>query len=127
VGRRRIIKSVLYQQATPPFWQRHPWFTGAAAFVACWLLIHGWYAALGAAAVVGLTLYIGRRRRASARRDGGLRARAEWEHRLSLIGDPRGLYGRYPPVQPGWFPDPTNPRLLRYFDGSAWTAWSVGR
>jgi hypothetical protein len=33
--------------------------------------------------------------------DAGLRVRADFEHRLSLTGDPRGVFGRYPPVQPG--------------------------
>ena len=25
-----------------------------------------------------------------------------------MAGDPRGVFGRYPPIQPGWFPDPRN-------------------
>ncbi len=72
-------------------------------------------------AVVGLAwlgVAIRRRMRANALRDAGLRARAEYEHRLNLSGDPRGIYGRYPPVQPGWFPDPQNRSQLRYFDGA---------
>ena len=55
----------------------------------------------------------------------GLRARAEYEHRLNLTGDPRGVFGRYPPVQPGWFPDPQNRYQLRYFDGGVWTPYTA--
>lgn len=28
---------------------------------------------------------------------------------------------------PGWYPDPSNPNLLRYFDGRAWTAGTTPR
>ena len=68
---------------------------------------------------------IRRRRRTNALRDAGLRARAEYEHRLNLSGDPRGVFGRYPPVQPGWFPDPQNRCQLRYFDGGVWTGYTA--
>lgn len=29
-----------------------------------------------------------------------------------------------PPISanPGWYPDPQNPRLMRYFDGRVWTS-----
>ena len=57
----------------------------------------------------------------------GLRARAEYEHRLSVAGDPRGVYGRYPPVQSGWFADPQNGWQLRYFDGAVWTPYTSRR
>jgi hypothetical protein len=57
--------------------------------------------------------------------DAGLRARADYEHRLNVSGDLRGFYGRYPPVQPGWFPDPQNRSQLRYFDGALWTGYSA--
>ena len=87
-------------------------WTGAQLFVAVVAL--GW---------LGITLR--KRSRANALRDAGLRARAEYEHRLSLRGDPRGLYGRYPPVQAGWFPDPTNRSQLRYFDGGVWTGYTA--
>ena len=79
-------------------------------------------------ALVGLAwvmLALRRRGKANAMREAGLRARAEYEHRLSLRGDPRGVYGRYPPVQPGWFPDPQNPSQLRYFDGGLWTGYTT--
>jgi Protein of unknown function (DUF2510) len=118
---------VLYRPLRPPFWQRHPWFTGAAALFVCVQVMHGWYVPVVAIALTAMLAHIARRRRAAARRDAGLRARADYEHRLSLAGDPRGTYGRYPPVQPGWFADPTSPRLLRYFDGSAWTGFILNR
>lgn len=93
----------------------------------CWLLIHGWYIPL-VAIVLGATLsHVARHKRDIERRNAGLRARADYEHRLNLVGDPRGLYGRYPPVQAGWFPDPIYPRLLRYFDGASWTTLTVPR
>jgi hypothetical protein len=122
-----MINAVLYQPLRPPYWQRHPWFTGAAIFIVCSLLIHGWYVPFVAFALTAMLAHIARRKRAQAIRDAGLRARADYEHRLILAGDPRGIYGRYPPVQSGWFPDPIYPRLLRYFDGSAWTDFTLNR
>ena len=117
---------MLYQQVRQSFWRRHPWFTGAA-LLACWLLIHGSYVTVGVLAIVVLLVYVAERRRALATRNAELCARADYEHRLSLAGDPRGTYGRYPPVQSGWFPDPRYPGVLRYFDGSVWTGYTTGQ
>jgi hypothetical protein len=116
---------MLHEQAHKSFWRRHPMMTAAGAFVTVWWLHNGWYDAVGVLAVVALLIVVTRRRRATAIRDAGLRARAEFEHRLSLAGDPRGTFGRYPPVQPGWFRDPQNGSQMRYFDGALWTphAW----
>lgn len=30
-------------------------------------------------------------------------------------------------VKPGWYPDPHDPSLLRYYDGQAWTAHTQPR
>jgi len=122
-----MILLMLYQHVRRPFWQRHPWVTGAAAFLLLWQLLNGSYVVVAVTVIVGLLIVIGRHRRASALRDAGLRARADYEYRLSLAGDPRGVFGRYPPVQPGWFPDPHNRWQLRYFDGAAWTRYAVRR
>src|SRR5215510_5198333 len=111
---------MLYQQVHRSFWRRHPVVTGAVLLLMLWWLSDGWYVAVAVTAIIGLLIFIARRRRANAVRDAGLRARADFEHRLSLAGDPRGTFGRYPPVQPGWFPDPLNRGQLRYFDGAAW-------
>jgi hypothetical protein len=118
---------MLYQHVRQPFWRRHPWVTGAAALLACWLWANGWYVPVASAAVLWLFLTVRRRRRANALRDAGLRARADYEHRLSIMGDPRGVFGRYPPVQAGWFPDPQSRCMLRYFDGAAWTPFALPR
>ena len=118
---------MLYQQVHRSFWRRHPVFAGAGLLLALWWLHDGAYAALAVTAVTGLLIFVARRRRALAVRDAGLRARAEFEHRLSLAGDPRGTYGRYPPVQPGWFPDPQKGSQLRYFDGALWTPYARPR
>ena len=112
---------MLYQQVRRPFWRRHPVVTGAGLVLTLWWFFNGWYEALAVTAIVGCTDFRARRRRALARRDAGLRARADYEYRLSLAGDPRGLFGRYPPVQAGWFPDPQNRYQMRYFDGALWT------
>jgi hypothetical protein len=96
------IMAMLYQQLRRPFWLRHPLLTSAAAAWTVWLL---WS---GAQLLVA-----------------GLRARADFEHRLNLTGDLRGIYGRYPPVLPGWFPDPQNRSQLRYFDGALWTGYTA--
>jgi Protein of unknown function (DUF2510) len=101
--------------------------TGAGLAFISWWLWNGWYEAVAVTAIVALLMFIGRHRRALARRDAGLRARADYEYRLSLSGDPRGVFGRYPPVQPGWFPDPSNGRAVRYFDGAQWTQHAVWR
>jgi hypothetical protein len=118
---------MLYQQARPAFWRRHPVVTGAAALMTFWWLANGWYEAVAVTAIVGLLLIVNRRRKALAIRDAGLRARADYEYRLSLRGDLRGTFGRYPPVQAGWFPDPQNHCRIRYFDGVAWTGHTVWR
>jgi hypothetical protein len=118
---------MFYQHARPSFWRRHPWLTGVAAAIVCWQLFHGSYALVAVEAAVALVIVVRRRRRALASRDAALRARADYEHRLRLAGDPRGIYGRYPPVQPGWFADPRSPWLLRYFDGAMWTGHTALR
>ncbi len=118
---------MLYEQARPPFWRRHPVVTGAAALVTFWWVANGWYEAVAVTAIVGLLIFVSRRKKAHAIRDAGLRARAEYEYRLSLAGDQRGLFGRYPPVQAGWFPDPQNRCQIRYFDGAMWTGHAINR
>lgn len=129
-----MIDSVLYQPVVRPFWRRHTVMIVVVAAMASWWLWHGWYEALAVTAVVGLLIAANRHRHTIAVRDAGLRARAEYEHRLSLTGDPRGMFGRYPPVQPGWYPDPSaattgrqNRYRLRYFDGAVWTPHTVSR
>ncbi|MCV7056432.1 DUF2510 domain-containing protein [Mycolicibacterium gilvum] len=118
---------MLYQHVPQPFARRHPVLTViAAATLACWVAL-GWYEAVALAVAAGLLVVARRRRRAAAIREAGLRARAEYENRLTVSGDPRGLYGRYSPYRPNWYPDPQNPCLLRYFDGVAWTPHVSGR
>jgi hypothetical protein len=118
---------MLYQQVHPSFRRRHPLATAAALVVAAWWLWNGWYEAVAATAIVGLLIVASRRRHHRALGDAGLRARADYEHRLSLAGDPRGMFGRYPPVQPGWFIDPQNRCQMRYFDGALWTGYTARR
>jgi hypothetical protein len=118
---------VLYQQGRRPFWRRHPVVTATALALIAWQLLAGWYVTVALTAIVGLTVVVRRRLRANAIRDAGLRARADYEYRLSLAGDARGIYGRYPPLQSGWFPDPQNRRVMRYFDGVTWTTYAATR
>ena len=112
---------MLYQQVHRSFWRRHPVVTVTGLGLTFWWLVNGAYEAIAITAIVSILLFVAHRRKAVARRDAGLRARAEFEHRLTLSGDPRGTFGRYPPVQPGWFPDPRNGCEMRYFDGAMWT------
>ena len=119
--------AMLYQQVHRSFWRRHPVVAGAGLVLTIWWLLNGWYEAVAVTAIIGFLIFVARRRRALAVRDAGLRARAEFEHRLSLAGDPRGVFGRYPPVQPGWFPDPQNGSQMRYFDGALWTPFAQPR
>ena len=119
------IITMLYQHVRRPFWQRHPLVASAGVALAVWLLWQGAHVLVAVVGLVWLGLAMRRRTRANARRDAGLRARAEYEHRLNLSGDPRGIYGRYPPVRPGWFPDPQNRSQLRYFDGGLWTGYTA--
>lgn len=107
------------------YWRRHPVLTGMAALLAVWLLAEGWYLTVGVAAAVVLATTVRRTRRLRRIRHLTLLARAEFEHRLLLAGDQRGTFGRYPPVQPGWFPDPQNRWQWRYFDGAMWTGYAV--
>jgi Protein of unknown function (DUF2510) len=118
---------MLYQRVRRPFWRRHPWVVGAALLLVFWQLHNGSYVLLAVMTIAGLVIAVKRRRRAIALRDAGLRARADYEHQLSLAGDPRGTFGRYPPVQAGWFPDPQNRSRVRYFDGAMWTPYAVPR
>jgi hypothetical protein len=122
-----MIRAMLYQHVRRSFWRRHPVVTGAVLVLVAWQIIAGSYVFVALTAIFGLLIFIGRRRRALALRDAGLRARADYEYRLSLAGDPRGVYGRYPPVQAGWFPDPQNRYQLRYFDGALWTGFALPR
>lgn len=116
---------MLYQRVRQPIWQRHPLLAAAGIVVTVWLIWAGAHLLVAVVGVAWLGLALRRRGRANARRDAGLRARAEYEHRLNLHGDPRGVYGRYPPVQPGWFPDPQDRSQLRYFDGGLWTGYTA--
>ena len=118
---------MLDERVHKSFLRRHPVITGAGLSVTVWWLHNGWYDAVAVLAIVGLLVVLARRKRALALRDAGLRARAELEHRLNLAGDPRGTFGRYPPVQPGWFPDPRNHSQMRYFDGALWTPYARPR
>jgi hypothetical protein len=119
------IEAMLYQPVRRPLWQRHPLLASVAVVVVVWMLWNGAHVLAALVGLLWLGLAVRRRSRAIALRDAGLRARAEYEHRLSLRGDPRGIYGRYPPVQPGWFPDPENRSQLRYFDGGVWTGYTA--
>jgi hypothetical protein len=121
---------MLYQQLHRSCWRRHPVVTAAAVVLPCWLLLNvlvNGGAMVTVVVMVGLFIVVRRRVRALQVRDAGLRARADYEHRLSLAGDPRGLYGRYPPLQPGWFPDPQSRSQMRYFDGALWTPYARPR
>jgi Protein of unknown function (DUF2510) len=108
-----------------PFWRRHPWVSAGAVLLAVWLLADGWYATVAALTTAVALVTVRRRRRAMALRDAGLRARADYEHRLNLAGDPRGIFGRYPPVPAGWFPDPQNRCPMRFLDGAVWTPYAA--
>jgi hypothetical protein len=118
---------MLYQQVHRSFWRRHPVVTVAGVALTVWWLSNGAYEAVAIIAIVATLLFVAHRRKVLARRDSGLRARADFEHRLTLAGDPRGTFGRYPPVQPGWFPDPRSPCQMRYFDGAMWTRYAKPR
>ena len=122
---------MLLQQTNLPFWRRHPMVAAAGLLCGGWLLADGWYLTVAFVAGIALTITLRRRYRARAIRRAGLRARADFEHRLALFGDVRGIYGRFPPVQAGWFPDPfPNPcdrARLRYYDGAAWSGYTVAR
>jgi|HubBroStandDraft_3_1064219.scaffolds.fasta_scaffold536294_1 hypothetical protein len=36
--------------------------------------------------------------------------------------NPYGVSGAAPAPAPGWYPDPRDPSLVRYFDGRVWTS-----
>jgi hypothetical protein len=112
---------VFDQRAVLPYWRRHPVLSAAALALGYVALMHGWYAPVAVVAGWAALVSARRRWRKAAQRHAALRARADYEHRLSLVGDPRGLYGRFPPVQAGWFPDPGRKTQWRYFDGAFWT------
>ena len=85
-----------------PFWRRHPVLVAGSAMLAAWLLLQGWYVTVAVLATATTLVAIRRTRRARAIRHAGLRARADYENRLTGWGDPRGVFGRYPPAGAGW-------------------------
>lgn len=89
---------MLTQPSQRPWHRRHPVLTATAAAVALWWLWLGWYTAVILVIASAVVLAVRRRRRAAVIRDAGLRARADYEHQLTLAGDPHGIYGRFPPV-----------------------------
>src|ERR1700730_461925 len=119
--------SMLYQHVHRSFWRRHPVVPGPGLALTLWWLHNGWYEAVAVTAIVGLLIFVARRRGALAARDAGLRARADFEYRPRLACDPRGVFGRYPPVELGWFADPQNGSQMRYFDGALWTPYARPR
>lgn len=117
----------MIHHAYVPIWRRHPVLATAAVAVACWWLASGWYWALVVSGTAAAVVVVRRVHRDRARHHAGLRARADYEDGLTRRGDPRGVFGRYPPVPSGWFPDPVNRCALRYFDGTAWTGHTAMR
>ncbi|MET4429075.1 DUF2510 domain-containing protein [Mycolicibacterium sp. 624] len=109
------------------FWRRHPALVAGSVALAVWLSLQGWYATLAVLTTAATLIAIRRTRRARSIERAGLRARAEFENRLTGYGDPRGVFGRYPPARAGWFTDPVSQWRLRYFDGWAWTGHTAVR
>ena len=103
---------MLYQQVRRPFWRRHPIATATAVALGAWLLVDGWYLTVAAIAAIVLWRSVRRHRRALANRDAGLRARADYEHRLCLAGDPHGVFGRYPPFRLDLYPAVSDVRAV---------------
>lgn len=116
-----------YQRLSHPFWERHPWITGMLLMLGTLPVTEFPTAFLIGAATAAALVAARRYRRNREIHRAGLRARADLEHRLALSGDPRGIHGRFPPVQAGWFPDPAHARRIRYFDGASWTGHTAAR
>lgn len=118
---------MLLQHTRPAFWRRHRLLTIAGLLCGTWLLMNGWYVTVAAAVAFVVLVSLRRGHRARSIRRAGLRARAEFEHQLATSGDLRGIYGRFPPLQAGWFPDPRDRRRLRFFDGASWSGHTLAR
>lgn len=99
---RSYHRIVLHPQARQPFWHRHPFVTAGTLLVAAWMLQNGWYTAVALPAALVVYFSVRRARRTAEYQRAGLRDRADIEHRMILAGDPRGIHGRYPPVQLDW-------------------------
>ena len=87
------IVRMLYQHVRRSFWQRHPLVAAVGIVLTVWLLWHGAHVLVAVVGLAWLAIKVRKRSRANALRDAGLRARAEYEHRLNLSGDLRGVYG----------------------------------
>jgi len=98
-----------------------------AVLLVAWHVWIGWTVPVAIMVITALLLWVRHRRRELLRHEAALRARAEFEHRMALAGDQRGIFGRFPPVQPGWFNDPVYPQWVRYYDGELWTGHVVKR
>ncbi len=119
-----------YQQTRQRFWLRHPWLAASALLGGPWLVAHAdpaSYPAITGFALAAAYFALRSHHRTRAITRAGLSARADVEHRLALMGDPRGTFGRFPPQRAGWFPDPARAGTpdIRYFDGVAWTGYTA--
>ncbi len=90
----------------PSFASRHPvWTTLGALFVLGLVIEYWWVIVLAAAcvaAIYGITTMHKRselRAAAQAQAAAAIAARADFEHRRYLAGDPTGVYGQYPPAR----------------------------
>lgn len=81
------------------FVKDHPWWTALGVLFALGAVLTYWYIIAAGMGVMAIVEY---RRDRTIRRD-ALLARAEYEHRLEMQGDTRGLHGQYPPTAPNYF------------------------
>lgn len=105
-----MIDPMFPQPRPVPFPRRHPVLTVAVLLCGTWLLADGWYLTVAVVAALVVMATVRRRRRARTIRHAGLLARADLEHRYAMNGDPRGIYGRYPPLH---FAEQTQNRVIR--------------
>lgn len=87
------------------FVELHPVVAGFGILFGCAAVVVWWplFLTLAVVAGVGFGLWVFTRRYdaqalQAARRRAALTQAADYEHHLLLQGDPRGVYGRYPPA-----------------------------
>ena len=89
-----------------------------------WLLMNGSYTVVAAAAGVVAVITARRYRRARAIRRAGLRARADFEHRLAWPATRAASSAAIRPCSRAGSPIRKTVLQMRYFDGALWTPYA---
>ncbi|MGE6851079.1 hypothetical protein ACQKGB_29130 [Bacillus tropicus] len=90
--------------SSPSFASRHPILTMIGALIVLGLIVEYWMVIVGALILAAVVYGVSRwweqeqhRRLLQKNEDAAIASRADYEHHLYMNGDPKGLYGQFPP------------------------------